>query len=69
MLYGPIERRDSRIGGRAGPGQLLHHLLEKYRRWRQLTDDISRLRRLDDRLLADLDIPREEIAARVRGRH
>lgn len=37
-------------------------------RWYALNQEVRRLARLDDHLLADMGIERDEIAARVRGR-
>jgi len=46
---------------------MLHDLGRRVAEWRRIRGDIGRLARLDDRLLADLGVKREEIAARVRG--
>ena len=64
MLYGPLDRSRRRNG--AWP--LLHQLIAGFRQWLQFKEEILRLRRLDDHLLADLGIPRDQIAARVKGR-
>lgn len=43
-------------------------LAGRFRNWRDGSNAIWHLRRLDDHLLADLGLEREEIARRVRGR-
>lgn len=46
---------------------MLHHL-RRVRDWIRLGTEIQHLESLDDHLLADMGIPRETIAAAVRGR-
>jgi uncharacterized protein YjiS (DUF1127 family) len=43
-------------------------IIRRVRKWQKFSDDIVKLRALDDYLLADMGIEREEIPAFVRGR-
>jgi uncharacterized protein YjiS (DUF1127 family) len=46
---------------------LLHDLRKRLREWRRTRHAISRLNALDDRLLDDLGVARDEIAQSVRS--
>lgn len=45
-----------------------HDLTQRLRGWLRTVDDIKRLRALDNRLLGDMGIERNEIADLVSGR-
>ena len=47
----------------------LHDLTLRVRNWLHTTHDIKRLRALDNRLLSDMGIDRDEIADLVSGRY
>jgi uncharacterized protein YjiS (DUF1127 family) len=46
---------------------MLHNLKRRIVEWQRTRRAITRLRLFDDRLLADMGIKREDIAARVAG--
>jgi uncharacterized protein YjiS (DUF1127 family) len=48
--------------------KMLHDLKQQLQKWLRRQRDVARLHRLDDRLLADIGVKREAIAARVYGR-
>ena len=43
---------------------IIHHL----RKWKKMDDDVLKLRALDNYLLADMGIERQEISTLVRGK-
>jgi len=43
-------------------------IINRVRKWQKFSDDMARLRALDDVLLADMGIERDEISAFVRGK-
>ena len=47
---------------------MLYQLTRRVASWLQAGTDIRRLRQMDDYLLADMGIERDDIAFRVRGR-
>ena len=47
---------------------MLYHLTRRISHWLQTGTDIRRLRQMDDYLLSDMGLERDDIATRVRGR-
>ena len=43
-------------------------IIQRVRKWQKLGEDIARLRALDDTLLSDIGIERDDIPAFVRGK-
>lgn len=68
MLYRHIESPDQWSALRKRAKTLAIRLGGRFRDWRQSRQSVWHLRRLDDHLLADLGVKREQIAARVKGR-
>lgn len=69
MLFRPItpaRQWRSRLLGLLSPVRLL---LARLGRWWALDEEVRRLVRLDDRLLADMGIQRKQIRARIRRGH
>ena len=44
---------------------MMHYLSSRFAQWRLACNDIAALRRLDDRLLCDMGIPRRVIDRRI----
>ena len=68
MLYGPTTRNDLWLQSRRRVRTALGRLVAWATEWWRVRAATHRLSRLDDRLLADLGLRRDEIAERVRGR-
>lgn len=68
MLFRPIVHSDRRRLQLAVAVRRLRLLAVRVGRWYALNQEVRRLARLDDHLLADMGIERDEIPARVRGR-
>lgn len=47
---------------------MLYQLRRRLARWLKTDNDIRRLKHMDDYLLSDMGIERDEIVTRVRGR-
>ncbi len=47
---------------------MFRSIMRRVRKWQRVSDDIARMKRLDDTLLADMGIEREQISALVRGK-
>lgn len=43
-------------------------IIRRVRRWKKMDDDVLKLRALDDYILADMGVEREDIRAFVRGK-
>lgn len=67
MKYEP-DRRDDPIAAMKNALWRAHGLLQRVHDWLALRGDIYRLQGLDDHLLADMGIQRDEIEQRVKGR-
>jgi uncharacterized protein YjiS (DUF1127 family) len=69
MLYRPPVGRLGReqLLRRVFAAQAFHDLGRRLADWQRRRDDAWRLSNLDDRLLADIGIRREDVAARVKG--
>lgn len=44
-------------------------IIARVRRWKKMDDDVLKLKALDDYLLADMGLDRQQIGAVVWGRH
>jgi uncharacterized protein YjiS (DUF1127 family) len=69
MLYRLPARRSGRaqLLRRQAIWPLLYDLGGSFAQWLRFRKEIWRLSRLDDRLLADIGVERQDIAARVKG--
>jgi uncharacterized protein YjiS (DUF1127 family) len=69
MLYRPATGRPGRtqLLRHSIAASVLHDLGQRVAEWWRIRRGIHRLAALDDRLLADIGIKRDEIASRVRG--
>lgn len=68
MLYRHVEEYRSGDAFAARVTAFAIRLGARLRSWKEGRDAIWHLRRLDDHLLADLGLEREDIARRVKGR-